>query len=218
MRARYSSLSGKPENVLANIGIGLIGRRGRRDDGGVQETTGAIFEQLSTRVAYETPYMRVREDAIRRPDGSEGIYSYIEKPDFALIIPIEDGGFHMVEQYRYPVRQRSWEFPQGTFPGMAPTDDPEWLAREELRQETGLSAGAMRHLGHLQCAKGLTGQGFDVFVATELTYGSQELELEEQDLVHRWLPRGEVEGMIRRGELTDDSTVAAYGLLLLDQG
>ena len=32
--------------------------------------------------------MTFREDVIRRSDGSEGIYSYIEKPDFALIMPL----------------------------------------------------------------------------------------------------------------------------------
>lgn len=173
-------------------------------------------EQLSSRVVYETPYMRLREDRIKRADGSEGIYSYIEKPDFALIIPVEDDGFHLIEQYRYPVRRRSWEFPQGTFPGMAPTDDAEHLAREELRQETGMAAAVMRHLGHLHCAKGLASQGFDVFVATGLTRGKPELEIEEQDLQHRWFPHGELKQMIRRGVITDDSTLAAYALLLLD--
>ncbi len=32
--------------------------------------------------------MTFREDVIRRSDGSEGIYSYIEEPDFALIMPL----------------------------------------------------------------------------------------------------------------------------------
>lgn len=183
----------------------------------MQETEEQTIRQMSTRVVYETPYMRLREDQIRRPDGSDGIYSYVEKPDFALIIAIENGGFHLIEQYRYPVRSRSWEFPQGTFPDMA-TGAPEQLAREELRQETGMAAQVMRHLGYLHCAKGLASQGFDVFVATDLTHGTQELEIEEQDLRHRWFPRRDVEDMIRRGAITDDSTLAAYTLFLLDGG
>lgn len=180
----------------------------------MSETSEQVIEQVTTQVVYESPYMRLREDQIRRPDGSEGIYSYVEKPDFALIIAVENGGFHLVEQYRYPVRQRSWEFPQGTFADLA-TGDPEHLARLELRQETGITAESMRHLGHLSCAKGLTSQGFDVFVATGLTPGTPELEIEEQDLRHRWFPRGEVDAMIREGVITDNSTVAAYALFLL---
>ena len=178
--------------------------------------SGPIIEQTSTRVVYENSHMRLREDGIRRPDGSTGTYSYVEKPDFALIIPVEDGGFHLVEQYRYPIRQRCWEFPQGTFPALAPTDDPERLAREELRQETGLTARVMRHLGHLYTANGLANQGFDVFVATGLTPGTPELELEEQDLRSQWFPRADVDELIRGGVITDDASLAAYVLFLLN--
>jgi 8-oxo-dGTP pyrophosphatase MutT (NUDIX family) len=174
------------------------------------------IRQLSTKIVYENAYMRLHEDRVRRLDGSEGIYSYVEKPDFALIIAIENGGFHLVQQYRYPVRARSWEFVQGTFPDMR-TGDPEQLAREELRQETGLTAKSMRHLGHLHCAKGLSSQGFDVFVASDLTHGEASLEVEEQDLQHHWFPRAEVERMIRGGAITDDSTLAAYTLFLLEE-
>lgn len=179
------------------------------------ENAGPAIEQVSTRVVYESPYLRLREDGIRRQDGTHGTYAYIEKPDFALVIPVENGGFHLVEQYRYPVRERSWEFPQGTFPGMGPAVDPEVLAREELRQETGITARRLRHLGHLHCAKGLTSQGFDVFEATGLTPGLPELEAEEQDLRQQWFSRQETERMMRDGTITDNATLAAYALFLL---
>lgn len=181
----------------------------------MRDTDNQAIKQVSTKVVYETRYMRLREDRIQRQDGSLGIFSYVEKPDFALVIPLEDDGFHLVEQYRYPIGRRSWEFPQGTLPDLA-TAAPERLAREELRQETGLSAGSMRHLGHLHCAPGMAGQGFDVFLATGLVHGRAELEVEEQDLRHRWFPRNEVKEMIRTGVIVDSCTLAAYTLLLLD--
>ncbi|MFF3500665.1 hypothetical protein [Streptomyces sp. NPDC003247] len=37
----------------------------------------------------------------------------MDKPDFVLVVPRERDGFHLVEQYRYPVGGRFWEFPQG---------------------------------------------------------------------------------------------------------
>ncbi|MEU6720439.1 NUDIX hydrolase [Nonomuraea sp. NPDC046802] len=172
------------------------------------------IRQMSTKVAYESPYMRLREDGIVRMDGSEGVYTYVDKPDFALVIAVEDGGFHLVEQYRYPVRSRSWEFVQGSLPGLVAAD-PEALARQELLEETGITAGALRHLGRLNCAVGMSSQGFDVFVASELSHGEAAREVEEQDLRHRWFPRGEVEDMIRDGVITDNATLAAYTLFLL---
>jgi ADP-ribose pyrophosphatase len=84
---------------------------------------------LRTRLVYENRWMRVREDAIRRPDGSQGIYGVVEKPDFVVIAPVEeDGSVHLVEQYRYPVGARFWEFPQGAWEH-APGADPIDVAR-----------------------------------------------------------------------------------------
>ena len=45
----------------------------------------------ATRIVYENRWMRVREDAIERRDGSRGIYGVVEKTDFAVIAPIDDG-------------------------------------------------------------------------------------------------------------------------------
>lgn len=81
-----------------------------------QPTSQPTIAQLSSRVVYENPWMTLREDQILRPDGSQGIYSVVDKPDLALIIPAHDDGFHLVEEYRYPIGRRSWAFPQGTFP------------------------------------------------------------------------------------------------------
>lgn len=47
---------------------------------------------LTTRVVYANRWMTVREDGVRRADGSEGIYGVVEKPDFAVIIPLADDG------------------------------------------------------------------------------------------------------------------------------
>ena len=168
-----------------------------------------IVRRLSTREVYRNPWMALREDEIRRPDGSAGIYSVVDKPDFALVIPAEPDGFHLVEQYRYPVGGRYWEFPQGTAPGGAA------VAAAELAEETGLRAGALELLGHLHCAYGMSSQGFDVFLATELTPGPPDREDSEQDMRQRRVSRAEFEELVRSGQVTDDSTLAAYALLLM---
>lgn len=174
------------------------------------------IRRLSTRVVYENPWLAVREDAIERADGSPGTYSVIDRPDFALVIPLENDGFHLVDQYRYPISGRYWEFPQGSFPNRA-TGDPDVLARAELAEETGLRAGALTHLGHLYSWHGGSNQGFDAFLATDLEHGDPHREPEEQDMRCAWFSRGDFERMIRRGEIKDDSTLAAYTLLLLHE-
>lgn len=169
---------------------------------------------LTSTVVYENPWMRLRSDEIERRDGSRGTYAFVEKQDFALVIPFEDDGFHLVEEFRYPIGRRTWSFPQGGFP---PGSDgaPEELARLELAQETGLRAGTLTHLGYLHCAHGITSQGGHFYLATELERGTPDREPEEQDMRQRWVPKAQFEEMIRDGQITDDSTLGAYALFLL---
>lgn len=172
--------------------------------------------RLSSRLVYRNAWLALREDRIERPDGSRGIYSVIDRPDFALVIASENDGFHLVDQYRYPIEGRYWEFPQGCFPNWQDGEQEE-LARTELAEETGLRAGTMRDLGHLFGWHGASSQAFTVFLATDLTQGPTNREPSEQDMRHRWFSRGEVERMIRDGTIKDNSTLAAYALYLLKE-
>lgn len=172
--------------------------------------------QLSSHIVYQNPWLTLREDQVERLDGSRGIYSVIDRPDFALVIPMEKDGFHLVDQYRYPIRGRYWEFPQGCFAD-GRDGEPAELASTELAEETGLRANSLIHLGHLFGAHGISGQGFNVFLATGLVPGAPNREIEEQDMRQRWFARTEFERMIRNGQIRDDSTVAAYTLLLLSE-
>jgi ADP-ribose pyrophosphatase len=170
--------------------------------------------RLSSRIVYENRWMRVREDAVQRRDGSHGIYGVVEKADFVVVVPVEeDGALHLVQQFRYPVGARFWEFPQGMFgpPGTA----PELAARHELQEETGLAAAELIEAGHLYEGYGTMNQGFRVFLARGLTQGAAMREIEEQDMVSRRFPRAEVERMLREGEIKDSVTLAAWGLLAL---
>ncbi|GAA1232427.1 NUDIX hydrolase [Prauserella halophila] len=172
------------------------------------------MEQVSSRQVYENNWMTVREDAIRRGDGSPGVYGVVDKPDYALVIPYEDGRFHLVEQFRYPLGIRRWEFPQGTAPDRADVEPAE-LAARELREETGLTAGAWTEIGRLDVAPGMASQRGRIFLATDLTHGEPQREHEEQDMRAAWFERAQFEAMIATGEITDAQSVAAYAILQL---
>jgi 8-oxo-dGDP phosphatase len=169
---------------------------------------------LTSSVVYADDWIRLRRDEIERLDGSRGTYAFLEKRDFALIIPVENGGFHLVEEYRYPLGRRGWSFPQGGFP-RDETGTADELARMELAQETGLRAARMTHLGTYAAGHGMTNQYCHAFVAAELTPGPSDLEPEELGLKHEWVPRDEFEAMVRDGRIVDDSSLAAYAVLLL---
>jgi 8-oxo-dGTP pyrophosphatase MutT (NUDIX family) len=153
----------------------------------------------------------VREDRLVRSDGTPGLYSVVEKPTFAMIIPWDGERVTMVEQYRYPVGARYWEFPQGTLPGQDEVP-AEVVAIQELREETGLMAGRMTQLGRLFIAYGLADQAFEVFLAEELSTVEAALEPEEQDLVSDSFTVDEIERMIDDARIMDAGTVAALYL------
>lgn len=173
------------------------------------------IETVASRLVYENRWMRVREDQIRRRDGSDGIYGVVEKPDFVVIAPVEDDGrVHLVQQFRYPVGVRYWELPQGTWEG-PPESGPADMARGELREETGLEASELIYAGKLFPSYGFATQGFHIFLAKGLRQNAPALELEEQDLISQTFPLEALENMIRDGEIQDATTVAAFGLLRL---
>jgi 8-oxo-dGTP pyrophosphatase MutT (NUDIX family) len=170
---------------------------------------------LNTRVVYENPWLRVREDAIELEGGAEGMYGVVERPDFCTVIPHQDGAFHLVEQYRHAVGARSLEFPQGALAREG--DDPPTAALRELREETGLRAGRLRPLGRrLFAAAGYSNQCQHVFLATELEPGPVDREPTESDLTVVRLGVDEFENRVRTGEIVDNATLAAYTLFLLD--
>ncbi len=177
---------------------------------------GADVRMLASGIVYEDSWMRLRRDEIERRDGSRGTYAFVEKADFALVIPAENDGFHLVEEYRYPIGRRTWSFPQGGWPS-GQTGSPEDLARLELIQETGLRASTFTRLGFLHCAHGISSQGGHYFVATGLQPGPPEREHEEQDMRQAWISRARFLDMIGEGLITDDSTLAAYALLLITE-
>ena len=174
------------------------------------------METLDSDQVYASPWMVVREDQVRRPDGSTGTYAVIESPDITLIIPADGDRLHLVEQYRHPVSGRCWEFPSGSLEQGLDVD-VEALAARELREETGLVVGRLTRLGTLDVMPSTSSQRCTVFVATDLAQGPPEREPEEQDMRSAWLSRAEVERMLVEGTITDTKTTAAYALLLLNQ-
>lgn len=170
-----------------------------------------IIRQLSTREIFRSPWLRLREDEVEFPDGQRGSYAVVEKQDFVLVLPRENGGFWLVEQYRYPVARREWEFPQGGWPVGRSGPSAE-LAVAELREETGHTAASWHHLGRLHAAVGFCAQGFDIYLATDLTAGEAQREDTESDMVARWYADAEVRAMVRDGRFADAHGVAALAL------
>jgi 8-oxo-dGTP pyrophosphatase MutT (NUDIX family) len=179
----------------------------------VEGDPGPSITTLASREVYRNHWMRLREDEILRSNGKTGIYGVVEKDDAAIILPIDKGRVWLVEQFRYTIQERALELPQGGWE--MEVDDPEELARGELKEELGLDAAEMTLLGTLWIAYGFTRQRQHVFLASGLTATEKEPDAEEHDLLVRSVPVEEFEEMMLNGGVRDGCTLAAWGLYLL---
>ena len=119
----------------------------------------------ATRVVYENPWIRVREDAVTRPDGSDGIFGVVEvqRPAVFVVALTDEDEIVLVTVDRHTVGP-SVEVPAGGTDG----EDPLVAARRELTEETGLVAGEWRQVGAMNALNGVCRAPEVVFLATGL--------------------------------------------------
>ncbi|MQR98120.1 NUDIX domain-containing protein [Gluconobacter aidae] len=173
----------------------------------------AGFQTISTRLAYSNPWTALREDIIVHPNGKQGLYGIVERSEFVVILPLHaDGKVTLIQQFRYPVGERLWELPMGMWETKENVDPVE-LALGELREETGLRAGEMTHVGTMYQGAGYSNQKGHVFLARNLTRGETALEATEEDITCHDMTLEAFEALIRDGELKCMVSLAAFALI-----
>ncbi len=73
---------------------------------------------LSHKKIYANQWLELTEYAVKNPGGNDGIYGVIDFKNFAIgIVAIdEDLNTYLVGQWRYPLKEYSWEIPEGGGP------------------------------------------------------------------------------------------------------
>ncbi|HEX8651467.1 MAG TPA: NUDIX hydrolase [Pyrinomonadaceae bacterium] len=164
------------------------------------------WRRLSTKEVYDNPWIGLREDAVVRPDGQEGIYGVVHFKNAAIGILAVDGEFiYLVGQYRYTLGQYSWEIVEG---GCPKGEDFLSAAQRELAEETGLRAENWEKMGEAYLSNSVTDERAVWFLATELTQGEHQPEGTEQLMVRR-VPFSQALRMALTGEITDAISMLA---------
>lgn len=164
---------------------------------------------LRSAIVFETDWFRLREAEVERvSDGDSFTYTYLSVAPSVMVVAVDpEGRVVVVRQYRYPTQRFSFELPGGGSGG----DEPSDAALRELEEETGYRAGKIEKLGEFVTYCGLADEICHVFLASELTPGSQRLEKSEHISVHT-VRYTELVRMIAEGEFCDGMGLAALQL------
>lgn len=151
---------------------------------------------------------------MRRPDGQEGIYAYLEKyPGVYVIAEDDDGGIFLIREYRYVIGKIIWQLPSGAIPD----EDPVSGAVRELFEETGMTATSVEKLGGLYQGSGHETTYVHIFKAKGLDKSGLSGDKQEGDesiLEVRKVMPDELLMMIRNNEIECAVTMAGIGMYL----
>jgi len=160
--------------------------------------------RIDGELAYDGHFLKVSNDRVRLPDGSETGREFIRHPGAVVILPLLDDGRVLLErQFRYPNDRVFIEFPAGKIdPGEASLAS----AKRELEEETGYTADDWHFVCTIHNAIAYSDEHLDLFLARGLREGQAKLdEGEFIDTFTATIP--ELLEMVRRGEITDVKTV-----------
>ncbi|MBR1986074.1 MAG: NUDIX hydrolase [Mogibacterium sp.] len=172
-----------------------------------------IFEEktIDSKIVYEGPVFNIRKHRVTTVNGEE-IRDIVEHIGGSLMVAITQNGKVLMErQYRKAFERALLELPAGrTDPG----EKPEVTAARELHEETGYTAGSIKHLLTFYPTCGYSNETLHIFICRDLTAGETEWDDSECIELLEFDP-DELIDMIMRNEIKDAKTI--IGLLFARQ-
>ncbi|HVM88118.1 MAG TPA: NUDIX hydrolase [Puia sp.] len=165
------------------------------------------WQILTEKKIYDNRWISVTEFSVINPGGGKGIYGKVHFKNLAIGVLVLDENMntYLVGQYRFPLKEYSWEIPEGGGEfDVSPIDS----AKRELLEETGLIANEWKELLRLHLSNSVSDELAIIFVAKRLEQRSPIPEETEQLTVKK-IPFEEAYNMVTKGEITDAMSVAA---------
>ncbi|AEF87029.1 MutT/NUDIX family protein [Treponema primitia ZAS-2] len=140
-----------------------------------------IWKETGRQEVYRCKVLSIRDTTCLSPEGETAVFSVIDAPDWAIVIPVieTEGGreFVMVRQWRHGSQELSLEFPGG---GFEPGENALEAAARELQEETAYAPGKIRKIGEFSPNPALMSNRVHFFLAEDLKpLESQDLDKDE---------------------------------------
>lgn len=165
-----------------------------------------LVQRISSRWVHQGNIVRLREDRVILPKGSEATYEYVEIKQGSSVLAMEDDGdVWLIREWKYAVDRASLEVCSG---GIEPDESPEAAAHRELREELGLTAAELIPLGYVDPFTTMLRCPNYLFLARGL--GRADREPEEAEVMElQRVPFSEAFRMAVNGEITHGSSCVA---------
>ena len=156
---------------------------------------------VETRFAHESPVNRMRVDQLEIPRRGRIQYSYLERGESVIIVPVTaNGQMALIRQYRYPVDAMCWELPAGCCRDTSEAALEE-VARKELREEIGGTTDRLEYVTWYYSSSSLSDEVCHIFLALDVRLDQDtDREPGEHITTHLVLVR-EALSLVRRGEM-----------------
>jgi 8-oxo-dGTP pyrophosphatase MutT (NUDIX family) len=163
-----------------------------------------LVRLLSSRWVHQGNIVKLREDRVVLPRGSEAVYEFVEIKHGSSVLAMEDDGdVWLVREWKYAIDRPSLEVVSG---GIEPGEDPLQTAHRELREELGKSARELIPLGHVDPFTTMLRCPNYLFLARGLSNTDREPDEAETNMELRRVPFQEAYDLAITGEITHGSS------------
>jgi 8-oxo-dGTP pyrophosphatase MutT (NUDIX family) len=159
----------------------------------------------SEKPLYRDEWLDIRVADVEIPDGRHLQHRLIRTPPGAGCVVVRDGQVLLLWRHRFITGTYGWEIPIGK---IDPGEDPSAAAARETEEETGWRPGPLRSLIRVEPSPGLSDSVHHIYLAD----GADRIGHPEDDFESDhvgWVPLADVPRLIREGDITSGTTLAA---------
>jgi ADP-ribose pyrophosphatase len=154
---------------------------------------------LGTHQPFTSQVNGLRVDQIEIPGRGAIQYSYLERGEAVIIVPLlADGRLALIRQYRYAVDEYCLEFPAGCCADVGGMSLEE-VARKELREEIGATAGTLEEVTWFYSSSSLSDEVCHVFLARDVVLAQAAAPEPGECIDLVLMPVAEVLALARQG-------------------
>jgi ADP-ribose pyrophosphatase len=135
------------------------------------------FKIKKSKAIYKNPWIEVKEDAVIKPDGTEGIFGIIDYGKGISVVALnEKNEIILVKEFLYVLNRYGIGLPTG---GVDAGENYITAAKRELLEETGFKAKKWKSLGIIHPLTMILSCPHELFLATDVEPGeAKEAEVE----------------------------------------